>query len=407
MNKTKADTGNEKETKMVEMKTNIKKYKQIMSTAEMLLLLFFATADAFCFGLVLFTAGWHLAIAITFGLFCAGILNGCAYFGYYYGVGQHLCIPKIRKLPEIKQDLNKARNTIIIACILTIGFQATFFILRYKQIEANELVLEKYEAQIITEEFKSQPIEDQNRWMRNNRPRYHNAGNRTFDWITLIMPIVTTLASVLISGRKEQKYTRYEEMTKYYEDEIKREQNEYKAEIDQIKGKIKSLRTDIDTQVISANKLIGTIQGAVEIETINIKSTIKNHVTDKNNKDYSRAYQDLKKEVMRVAKKRSPKVYKQHIKTLEDNLTDVANMIYDELSTHGKDPTVFIDRTLRSHERKYKDSIADIEKLSPATKNIAEAFHDLADKNPDGTYNLEELRSIFIDMDDLNNEEGK
>ena|GEM_PF-3855686 len=399
-------------------KENIKRYIKQTSIWEIIVLVLSVLVDAGCFLLALYFFGTPMEFAIPLGLLFAAILNVSAFYGSFLGLGKLNVIPlKLRKIKNIGEDLKNAVLILIIASIIVIGFQGFFFGIRYDQIRAEDKKLQEYVDFINSEEFKSRTIEEQNAWTRNrhNRPRYYTAFNKQLDLLTLIMPIVTTLISIMIGLRKKQKYDYYTLKTEELEASIKAEEDLYKDKINDLKRDLQEKIRQSDKDIVMLDDSISVLGASINAmtgkisnfagEINNVKDRIVNREQDKKHMDM---YQELKTEVNEQLTKEAPKLYKKDIETLVASLDDKANKIHKQLKEGSEDQTIFSEKTLDIYKMMYKDHIRgqkDLSSLEIVVRSIAEKYFELADQNPDGTYDIKTARGIFKNVEIL--AEGK
>jgi len=349
--------------------------------------------------------GWYFAFPL--GILAAVVLDLFSYFGSFYGLGQLIKIPKIFTLHEIKGDLITACLVCVIMVVGIVFFQGWLIVLRHDQIKENEKQKYEFEIEIGSRTFQSddemqtfiktndlkpvelvsfQTNEEKQEYIRTMRPRYFFGGKRTFDWFTLIIPIITTIASFVIGLIKTKTYDRFEMRVYELKKEIDENKKPHKDEIAKLKKMLTEGKTKFEVAInkyrkctdkeineleSKASAYIREIQ-AFGGDIIGIREAIQ--LRRENPKDYEMFIQKLNKQLERVA----PNKYKSQIRLLSETLKSKGSDIYQTVTGDTKninDINVFIKRSFE-------------DKSLPG-------FNEIADVDADGRYKENDLREFF------------
>jgi len=350
--------------------------------------------------------GWYFAFPL--GILAAVVLDLFSYFGSFYGLGQIIKIPKFLKLHEIKGDLITACLVCVIMVVGIVFFQGWLIVLRHEQIKDNEKQKYEFEIEIGSRIFQSNaemqkyikendlkpvvPIEfptneERQEYIRNMRPRYFFGGNKTFDWFTLIIPIITTIASFIIGLIKTKPYDRFEKKIYELKTEIEKNKKPHRDEIARLQKMLDEGKTKFDVAIYEyrrhseeeINKLEGKAGEYVrEIQAfggdiIGIREPIQ--MRKEKPTEYEILIRKLNKQLERVA----PNKYKSQIDLLSETLKRKGSDIYKDV--------------VRGNARNISN-ITVFTKCFLTDKYLKE-FNEIADLDENGMYKENELKVFF------------
>ena len=181
--------------------------------ASIFFVVFFSATDAYF--IHQYTVGMGLtpleAWCLSIGV--AGILDSTSYLASSFGLTALLDIPFINR-PEIKKDI--IRYAIV---LLGVGF-AVFFTQRFLVNLRSEQISEKkmaYSSELLKYEADIQKIDNDNSLSSIEKERQKRGvlkaaydGNVTLDYLSMIVPIITTILSFAVGLIEGKKYDRFE-----------------------------------------------------------------------------------------------------------------------------------------------------------------------------------------------------
>jgi hypothetical protein len=384
--------------------------------------------DTACFAMLLWLLGWHVALAITLGLLIALVIDGSSYYFADVGLGNYLQIPKLRRIEDIKNDLNRAMNVVIFAGLIIVFGLGGFSLLRWEQIQREDVRLLEFEQHRQSEYFQSLPRTEQSDWERRHRPRYFSPNERTIDMIALIIPLLTSLITIAIGTSKRKDYNRYKDQIVYHEKSINDEEDEYDAEIKVINEKyvkdIENVQESYDKhrQNIIARKV--EKEKEIQINTEMLRKEIEGDIgtileilpDDDQEKDIYKIikdryderipYQNLLTLASKHSKKKAKSAYTNHVSILVTDLEGICGEILSIIKEWGDDQSLFATHTLYGAVLSYIEGNYDKNNPQDPIKQIGEMYLKLSEqKNEEGklVFDDSSIKTLF---DFLNITEG-
>ena len=390
-------------------------------------------ADATCFAMLLYFLSWHWAAAAGLGLLIAFIVDGGAYYFADVGLGNFLAFPKVWKIKDISYDLRRAIGVMIGAGLVVTIALVSFSYLRWEQIKSEDMRLEKFESYRQTTEYQAFSRDEQIDWDRRNRPRYFSPNNRTFDMITLIVPILTTLFSLAAGVFKDRRYERYDKQINELNEKIQTERDGYNSQIEAVKSKylplieledkefsekknnfIKEKERILAEKHDAIERLKNEIGGAISIrENANTEdmNSIIEYISNENidvlkvfaeRKTNTKAYQDLVKKVSTYAKDNAKNYYNKHVNLIVSDFEKVCSQILSIVREWADNKNIIANQTIDNAVNGYRDGVTD-----PTIVQIAKAYLRLADKKIDDSIEDTFIDDFFTDSNKKNGENNE
>jgi len=165
------------------------------------LLILFIAIDTFFIFPIYEGIGSSIVVSIVLSILITGILDSASYVASSWGLARLFVIPRINQF-QIKKDRLIAIIIFVAVLGLTIGIQTFLVFQRIGQIseknEALKIEQVEYDKRIQTIMSADYPSEmERETAIRKVRKAVYD-GNRTFDFFTMIIPIVTTLLSFVL-----------------------------------------------------------------------------------------------------------------------------------------------------------------------------------------------------------------
>jgi hypothetical protein len=294
----------------------------------------FIGIDAFCIFQYTDRMGFVLPLAILLSLLVAAVLDIFSYVASFSGAGQLLIIPQMN-LPEIKKDKRKALIITVLAVSFVIVFQGVLIYVRTEQIiqKGKELrtATERYDAVIKENNFQSE--RGRNIYIQ-NKPIYD--GNVIMDYLSIIVPIATTILSFVIGMVGVKEYDKFDKDAERTRDEMLKKQNELNECLDR------------------ADSYINVLQAAGEIT--NLKDTILSDILGSNKNALGNFIAKLENKL----RKKAPETYEKQVEKIIHSLKDKAEKICNELSHSADNPNVILGINL---ERDFENEFNELKKL--------------------------------------------
>ena len=305
----------------------------------------FIVADAYFIGQYTRGMGFILIEAIALSIIVAAVLDCASYFASSFGLAALLEIPSI-DIPEIKKD--KMRSIIILAAVGLIVISAQIFLGLYRSNQISEKKLaysvekSEYDKSILAiDNDDSRSAMDKEREKRILlRPAYD--GNEIIDYISIIVPIVTTILSFalgLIGGRKYNRFEKERERLQQKKDGIKKQYDE--------------LQTNYEAN-------IGIILRASKNKKLDENITSK-QLSEEKNEILNMIEDNFQKGV--------PESYRSNINTLLNEFEKQAEDIKQNLSKGAEDETLILTFPYKDQEE-LKEEIAKLGELNERIINI-------------------------------------
>ena len=317
------------------MGTSKRTYKEIF------FVIVFIVIDAFCIFQYTDRLPLILPLAILLSILVAAVLDIFSFVASFYGAGPWLKIPDVN-LPEIKTDRKIAIIITILAVAFAVLFQVFLVIFRYNQIiektgEYNSRT-ELYYETINENDFSSERTKQM---FIQDRPEYD--GNIVMDWISIIVPVATTILSFIIGMVSVKDYDKFEKIAEKKQGELLLKQEE-----------LLKKQTELDKFYGQADSKIKDIQSAGEIP--NLKELLLSDISGENREALGNFAMRLESNLRNGA----PKLYAKHNENLIASLLTKAGKIKMELSRNANDPSIIMGIDL---ERDFENEINQLRTL--------------------------------------------
>jgi hypothetical protein len=358
------------------------------------------SADTFCFGVLLETAGEALWIVVVFGIVLGCITNIASYLCAERGIGhvgeitherdtanakKDRIIAKINASTEITEtEKNKiiveaeaVKNRVIAETIKDIKFAWGIFFLTLTIVLVVQSILaysrlsqidENISAhKVALENWKEIEIKDQ-RHLR-NMPIYANGESSiTKDRATVIIPILTSILSFVIGLWDKKKYDKFDkefekkcaivsDIYNQFQDEIQSHRDSHsdaRRKLEEDKEKeLSDLKTRTRTLTTEAYKIISEIEATGELS--GLEDALMKLIRDNQTKPES----DCRKKLGEKLKQTLPEYYELHIDRLGASLNKIASDIKAELSGMAQNPKDFDSHTLKQNYQERLKEITD------------------------------------------------
>lgn len=307
-------------------------------------ILAFIGIDTFCLFFYAEQIGLSLPLAILLSILIAAILDILSYISSFYGAGKWLSIPAIN-LPEILKDKKKAIIISITAVFTTVCFQVGLVSIRHNQIiDKTEKYNSSTEIYIDTVKENNFQSERARQIYIQDRPAYD--GNIIMDWLSIIVPIATTILSFIIGMVSVKEYDHFENRAEEKHRELLKKQEE-----------LLKKQTEFDKFLGQADSKINTIQAAAKIS--NLKELILSDISEKNKDALGVFILKLESNLRSGA----PKLYAKHIENLKAALLVKAEEIKTELSRNANNPSIVKGIDLESDFKKEIEQLIKLENI--------------------------------------------
>jgi len=301
----------------------------------------FIGIDAFCLFFYTERLPLTLPFAILLSILVAAVLDIFSYAASFYGAGQWLRIPAVN-LPEIITDKRKAIIITILAVVFAILFQVFLVVFRYNQIidktAEHSNRIELYDNTVKEDNFQS---ERARQIYIQDRPEYD--GNIIMDWLSIIVPVATTILSFIIGMVNVKGYDYFENKAEEKHSELLKKQEELLLK-----------QAELDKFFNQATLKINDIQSTGEIP--NLKELILSYISDEDSNALGVFAMKLESNLRNGA----PKLYTKHIENLKAALLVKAEKIKMELSRNANNPNIIMGIDL---EDDFKNEINQLVKL--------------------------------------------
>jgi len=343
-----------KEEKMAENnKTKSKMSKDDIISYFFLVL--FITIDSFCFFLLFeATEAFGIVVTLVFGVLSAGVTNILSYLGSYYGVGHRGRIKNV--MIDVVQKARKEAlvvSLIIIPICITAQFGLSF--LRYAQIRHYEQIFNQkeilYEEYIRSEDFLALSASDKMRETRDRKPLYNNGdSDKTLDWISCILPWVTSIGSFALGIKFSQPFTKLEQDLKEAHEKLELARIPIKTE----KEKVVKYMTEECARLSEEEKSTRAKTDA-DIERIRQVAGRGHHDLKeafyKKNDRYIAEFMD---DLNQALKEQAPRLAMSDVEALYRSLYSVASQIHMELLEFANHPDDLADHKIEIISKYHK-----------------------------------------------------